>query len=190
MKSSSRSMTASPRSGSTGRSGSMPSPIPCSTTGPRRSKNYKRDDRVRAVVLTGTGRGFCSGGDVRAMGERHRHRRDRVPAQDRRTRAHPPHPAPARGFRQALYRRDQRRRHRRRARHGADGRHPLRRRERAHGRDLYQGRARLRRRRRLVPAAARRRAAGARNAVDRRFHRRASRPSASASSTRFCPTTS
>ena len=32
----------------------------------------KREDRVRAVVLTGTGRGFCSGGDVRAMGERHR----------------------------------------------------------------------------------------------------------------------
>ncbi|HUZ73319.1 MAG TPA: enoyl-CoA hydratase-related protein [Stellaceae bacterium] len=31
----------------------------------------KREDRVRAVVLTGTGRGFCSGGDVRAMGERH-----------------------------------------------------------------------------------------------------------------------
>jgi enoyl-CoA hydratase/carnithine racemase len=31
----------------------------------------KREDGVRAVVLTGTGRGFCSGGDVRAMGERH-----------------------------------------------------------------------------------------------------------------------
>jgi enoyl-CoA hydratase/carnithine racemase len=32
-----------------------------------------RDDaNVRAVVLTGTGRGFCSGGDVRAMAERHR----------------------------------------------------------------------------------------------------------------------
>jgi 2-(1,2-epoxy-1,2-dihydrophenyl)acetyl-CoA isomerase len=31
----------------------------------------KRDTSVRAVVLTGTGRGFCSGGDVRAMGERH-----------------------------------------------------------------------------------------------------------------------
>lgn len=29
------------------------------------------DDLVRAVVVTGTGRGFCSGGDVRAMGERH-----------------------------------------------------------------------------------------------------------------------
>jgi enoyl-CoA hydratase/carnithine racemase len=32
----------------------------------------RSDDRVRAVVVTGTGRGFCSGGDVRAMGERHR----------------------------------------------------------------------------------------------------------------------
>lgn len=32
----------------------------------------KRDPAVRVVVLTGTGRGFCSGGDVRAMGERHR----------------------------------------------------------------------------------------------------------------------
>lgn len=35
-------------------------------------EEYRRDDAVRAVVLTGTGRGFCSGGDVRAMGERHR----------------------------------------------------------------------------------------------------------------------
>ena len=31
----------------------------------------KRDAAVRAVVLTGTGRGFCSGGDVRAMRDRH-----------------------------------------------------------------------------------------------------------------------
>ena len=36
-----------------------------------------RDGKARArnrapVVLTGTGRGFCSGGDVRRMGERHR----------------------------------------------------------------------------------------------------------------------
>lgn len=30
------------------------------------------DAAVRVVVLTGTGRGFCSGGDVRAMGERHK----------------------------------------------------------------------------------------------------------------------
>jgi enoyl-CoA hydratase/carnithine racemase len=34
-------------------------------------ESAKRDAKVRAVVLTGTGRGFCSGGDVRAMGERH-----------------------------------------------------------------------------------------------------------------------
>jgi enoyl-CoA hydratase/carnithine racemase len=36
-------------------------------------ESSKRDPRVRVVVLTGTGRGFCSGGDVRAMGERHQH---------------------------------------------------------------------------------------------------------------------
>lgn len=30
----------------------------------------QRNDQVRAVVLTGTGRGFCSGGDVQGMGER------------------------------------------------------------------------------------------------------------------------
>jgi 2-(1,2-epoxy-1,2-dihydrophenyl)acetyl-CoA isomerase len=35
-------------------------------------EEYRRDEAVRAVVLTGTGRGFCSGGDVRAMGERHK----------------------------------------------------------------------------------------------------------------------
>jgi enoyl-CoA hydratase/carnithine racemase len=30
----------------------------------------RRDDKVRVVVLTGTGKGFCSGGDVRAMRDR------------------------------------------------------------------------------------------------------------------------
>ncbi|MGH7088133.1 MAG: enoyl-CoA hydratase/isomerase family protein [Stellaceae bacterium] len=32
----------------------------------------KREAAIKVVVLTGTGRGFCSGGDVRAMGERHK----------------------------------------------------------------------------------------------------------------------
>lgn len=30
----------------------------------------QRNDQIRTVVLTGTGRGFCTGGDVQSMGER------------------------------------------------------------------------------------------------------------------------
>lgn len=45
----------------------------------------KRDAAIKVVVLTGTGRGFCSGGDVRAMGERHK---DGETAFERKTAVH------------------------------------------------------------------------------------------------------
>lgn len=35
----------------------------------RTIETCRKDDRVRAVVLTGAGRGFCAGGDVKAMWE-------------------------------------------------------------------------------------------------------------------------
>ena len=82
------------------------------------------DTAIGCIVLTGAGRGFCAGGDVKTMGGRSA---SGVRGTRRRRPAVRPHPDADAQHAEADHRHDQRRRGRRRPEHGRRLRHPRRR---------------------------------------------------------------